>query len=358
MLDEGALAVSLPALELKGVRLPGSLFAASDLGAAKLSPALAIAVELVTKQCLDRGYQPVFVARPEIFTHGASLAWLSERLGGAGDHLALSDGTTVRLIPSLRNHVFFYGLGRIHDEAALQRLERRAPELFGVLASQVNTARRFGAQAKTPKPVVIAGLEAREAAPPGAYRIAVNIDSVDDSLDRTLRSASPFPPAERFAEVEYVALTEASLGDTGFGERLAAKLNLGYFDSRRALILRLPPNAGDSYDVEDRLRATLAALVGARARVPLAAAPHSWFVTSDLTVDRIAEMADAVDFVTHDSFDFWRYSPAFYQVFRTVRIHARARMELREGFAEIVAGLTGRDAEIVWRSADHDRFSH
>ena len=66
MLDDGALAISLPALELATFRPPGSIFSARDLAAAELSPELNIAVELVTGICRESGFEPTFVARPEI----------------------------------------------------------------------------------------------------------------------------------------------------------------------------------------------------------------------------------------------------------------------------------------------------
>ena len=144
-------------------------FRRSDLAAAEFSPALRIAVELVTGICRESGFEPTFVARPEIFTHGESRAWLDKRLGGVKDHLALSDGTTIRLIPGLRNHVFLFGLGRAADGEALQRLERRAPELFGSLHSQVNTALQFGRRRETPAPIAIVGVDALEPEAPRVY---------------------------------------------------------------------------------------------------------------------------------------------------------------------------------------------
>ena len=269
MLDDGALAVSLPALELAAFRPPGSIFSADDFAAAEFSPALSLAVDLVTGICRESGFEPTFVARPEIFTHGESRAWLAKRLGGVKDHLALSDGTTIRLIPGLRNHVFLFGLGRTADGEALQRLERRAPELFGSLRSQVNTALQFGKRRETPAPLAIAGVDALAPEAPQFMRVAINADSVEDSFGRTLKTGALVRPARRFSQLEYVALTETSLNDRGFAKAIAEKLNHVYFDAHRGLILRAPPNAGASSKVEDRIRAVVAALVSARARVPL-----------------------------------------------------------------------------------------
>jgi hypothetical protein len=357
MLDEGALAVSLPALELTAFRPPSSVFSAHDLAAAELTPALSVAVDLVTGICRDTGFEPTFVARPEIFTHGESRAWLAERLGRAKDHLALSDGTTIRLITGLRNHVFLFGLGRAADGEALQRLERRAPELFGSLHSQVNTALQFGQRRESPAPIAIAGVDSLEREAPQFLRLAINGDSAEDSFSRTLRIGALRHPPRRFAELAYFALTETSLNDRGFAKMLADKLNLVYFDARRGLILRLPPNADASRDVEDRIRAVVSALAAARARVPLAAADNVLLATGDVSADRLAGIADVADFVAHDSFDFWRHSPASYRAFRSVSVYARPRRLDAESFGAVVEAMVGRAVETLWRDPDDERFS-
>jgi len=354
MFDDGALALSLPALELERVRLPGSVFSAADIATAEVSPQLRLALDLIVGVCRESGFEPTFVARPEIFSSGESLAWLTKRLNGAKDHLALSDGTAIRLIPGLRNHVFLFGLDRAADAAALQKLERRAPELFGALQTQVNTARRFASGRESPASVAISGVDALEREAPQFYRIALNAESVEDSVARTLRSRLALRPGQRFDEIDYVALTESSLADERFGEWLAEKLNLVYFDPRRALILRIPANAGASRDVEARVRATLAALVAASPRVPLAAAVGAWLTTGDLTADRLSGLTEACDFLAPESFDFWRHSPRSYAGYRRLRVHTRARRLNAAAFAEIVASMTGRPIEVVGGGDDED----
>lgn len=354
MFDSGALAVSLPALELRNVRLPGSIFSARDIETAEFSPQLSLALDLIVGVCRESGFEPTFVARPEIFSHGESRTWLTKRLNGAKDHLALSDGTAIRLIPGLRNHAFLFGLDRAADVQALRKLERRAPELFGALQAQVNTARRFASSGETPASVAISGVDALEREAPQFFRIAINAESVEDSFARTMRSRLALRPGQRFDAIEYVALTETSLAEPSFRRRLADKLNLVYFDPRRALILRIPPNAGASRDIEDRVRATLAALVAASPRVPLAAAAGAWLVTTDLTADRLSGLTEACDFLAPDSYDFWRHSPQSYGRFRSVRVHVRARGLNTAAFADIVASMTGRPIETIADRDDDD----
>ena len=146
MWDDGPLAVSLPVRELGRTPLPGSVFGAAALVEAPLSEPLRRALALVSSAARRGGAELLFVARPEIFIYGEGLTWLRATLGPARRHLSLSDGTAVKLIPGLSNHVFFYGLSRRDDSGALRQLMRRAPELLGQFDSQLNTALFLGAR--------------------------------------------------------------------------------------------------------------------------------------------------------------------------------------------------------------------
>ena len=99
-------------------------------------------------------------------------------------------------------------------------------------------------------------------------RLVINADAIEDRFGRTLRAGALLHPARRFSELKYVALTETSLNDRGFVKPIAEEINRVFFDARRGLILRAPPNAGGSRDVEDRMRAVISALASARPRVP------------------------------------------------------------------------------------------
>jgi hypothetical protein len=355
MLGEGPLAISAPALELKSARLPGSIFAATDIASAPISAQLRFALDLVTSVCRDAGSEPIFVARPEIFTHGPSLAWLKDRLGGARNHLSLSDGTTIRTIPGLLNHVFFYGLSRASDAKALQRLERRAPELFASLNSQINTAFSFGAEGAAAQPTPIAigvGDDAALSEAPQLFRIAFNVESTDDSLLRTLR-VGPVDTPQGLNEIEYVPLTETGLADADFVNVIGKRLARVYFDRTRGLILALP-NGAPTATMETRMCAVFDALAEAKASVPLAPAPTAFFATSDLAADGIAAFAATADLLVDAAFEFWRHSPRFYGAFRAFRVHARRHGRLAQEFGQLIAALAGRELDVVWRGLDDE----
>ena len=112
---ESGLLVSLPALELRNIALTASLFDRGALIGSRLSDPLQAAIATLDEAQAAKA-PLLFVARPEMFTDGATLDWLTARCGGIVDHLDISDGFTIKLLPGFRNHVFFYGLGRREDQ--------------------------------------------------------------------------------------------------------------------------------------------------------------------------------------------------------------------------------------------------
>lgn len=348
MLDEGGLAISIPVLEWKSTRPPGSVFFRRDIAGTPFSAPLERALDLVSSACAHAGFEPVFVARPEIFTHGESLAWLKAKLGPVRDHLSFSDGSTIKLISGLRNHVFLFGLSRRADADALQRLERRFPELFAALHGQVNSALRLGSSAAAPAPIAIEGAHA--AVPAAAfYPIALDASSADESLKRTLRSGPRAQLPSGFDELTYVPLTEASLGDRDFVRSVASLYDAVYFAPARALVVRAPETFGGSSELEDRLEASLAALGEAGARAPLAPARNAWLAADDVSAASLAGLASGAHLLAHDTFDFWRVSPSDYRRFRSRRVVARRSRNLSEDFEYLIAALCGGGVEILWR---------
>ena len=98
------LLVSIPGSALTDLKLPGSVFAWRDLRDAVLPPDLRLALRLVMEHAAAARLRVRFLARPEIFTHGAPRAWLDARIAGSTDHLILSDGRSLRPIPGFGAH--------------------------------------------------------------------------------------------------------------------------------------------------------------------------------------------------------------------------------------------------------------
>ena len=351
MLGEGALAISVPVSEWQSGRPPGSVFFRRDLIEPHFSSTLVRALDLVFSACAHAGFEPVFVARPEIFTHGESLAWLKRRLGFARDHLCFSDGVTIKLIPGMRNHVFFYGLSRRADSEALDRLHRRFPEMFGVLRNQFNSALRLGPE--SPAPIVIEGAPS-SSQPPVFYPISLHRYSANEGLRRTMLGGPRPRLPHGLDALTYVPLTEASLADIGFMRSIAELYDGGYFSPARALVVRPPETFGASSDLEDRLEACLTAMGEGGARAPLAPASNAWFATDDVPATTLAEVARHTSLLTHDSYDFWRASPAEYRLFRSRKIFARRGRNLDGEFDHLIEALCGEGTEILWRDVVGD----
>lgn len=346
MWNATGLAISVPAAELDGVKLPGSLFKREDLLAAKLSQELSESIELIVRSLEIGRPTPVFVARPEMFTDGQSLAWLRARLGPIQDHICISDGSAVRVIPEMRNHVFFHGLGRRTDSAALGRLERRVPELFSTVASQINTAFRFRDEKKTytPPPIVITSSGVAQSEIAEYYRFYLNPFSIEDSVGRILQKGEVNAPDRSFSSLTYIAVTEASLDDKAFSKTAALHVARAFFDPTRAVIIRLP--RGDA--LARRIETTLFSMRHTSVLIPGVTASNVFFVTEDPVLSALASISQTLELLTHDTFDFWRHSPGFYAAFGALRVVVRGGRHNPAKLPGLLADLCGRRPELIW----------
>ena len=78
--DEDAKVAAAVRAELPNIALTASLFGPETLFDAPISESLRAALEAIEGRLL-------FVARPEMFTDGATLEWLTARCEGIADHL-------------------------------------------------------------------------------------------------------------------------------------------------------------------------------------------------------------------------------------------------------------------------------
>lgn len=297
-----SLLASLPGSVIEGLRLPGSLFGREALRDAVLPAELRAAIALVAQAAEARSVPLQFVARPEIFTHGRSRAWLDDRIGGARDHVVITDGRTLRTLPGLRNHLFFYPRGVPSREAALRRLVGIAPELFGGLASQINggLAFRCGGAWHRPPPMHLR----LPATPPMGL------------VERfPFNGGTAAPPAERPAEepVRYVPLSGTALADAAFLRELAREIRGALFGGPGRLMLELPRLDGVA-DTAGRLAVAARALSEAGAAFPPGA---SWAVEM-VTAPPPGLRMSAV--LLHPGTAFWAYGLDFYAAAERVEV--------------------------------------
>jgi hypothetical protein len=344
------LAVSVPARELANVELPGSLYTADSLEAADVSLELRRALRQIEALSASSAKAPVFIARPELFTEGATLARLREKLGSVRDHLCLSDGSTIRPIPGMRNHVFFYGLGRRSHFDALARLESRVPELFSSLESQVNSALRIthGGRSYAPPTVVLHRHRDSGFVAPDIFRFYFNRHASEDSIGHVRSAVVPGGLTQRFAKLVYVPLTETAVADPHFMHLLSAKIERSYFDPTSCIILGLPHGPDKDSTLPARLQSLFSGLQAVPGRIPRLVADNVFIATEDIDPSQMRQLADGLELLLHETFDFWRWAPQSYRVFHRIGIVVPGgRRHHVAMLSQLLKLAYGRTAEIV-----------
>jgi hypothetical protein len=325
LLTGKGLIVSLPARELADFRPSGSLFEEGELRKVVLSEELMSALAAVKQLCAARKLPLRFLARPEIFTHGESLAWLRTRLGDIKDHLCISDGCAVRLIPSLRNHLFLYRLGCYESAVALHRLNYCAPELLGSMTSQVNTAMVFGrgAKASSPPPVLlqVARQQQRAAGSVSAakYHHYLPDPDVGAGVKRALASSVSLSPLlKNLRQVTYVPMTASACHDRPFGKVVAELMAACCTDEFRGCVIRLPGLAA-----RDDTRASSALvqiLQGMKLRAKPKHRPAIVLTGADWIAQLPAALSCPVALALHSSYEFWQHPRERYSHFRDIAV--------------------------------------
>lgn len=325
LLTGKGLIVSLPARELADFRPSGSVFEEGELRKAVLSEELMAALAAVKQLCTSRKLPLRFLARPEIFTHGDSLAWLRARLGSIKDHLCISDGHAVRLIPSLRNHLFLYRLGCYESAVALHRLNHCAPELLGAMSSQVNTAMVFGRKAKGSSPPSVLLQVARQRG-----RAAGSVSSVkyhpylpgpdiDAGVKRALASSMLLGALlKSVRQVTYVPMTASACHDRAFGQVVAELMVACCIDESRGCVIRLPRLA-----VGDDTRASSAlvqSLRGVKLRAKAEHRPAIVLTSADWIAQLPATLSCPVTLALHSSYGFWKHPRQSYDHFHDITV--------------------------------------
>lgn len=298
------LLVSVPAVHLAGLDLPGSIFPWRCLRDAVLPPDLRLALLLVMQAAEAQQTEIRFVARPEIFTHGVAREWLDAQAGGAEDHLALTDGNTLRLLPGLRNHMFFFPRGMTSKEGALQRLVRLVPEAFASLASQVNGTLSFRLGSRWIRPpllplgfAVTPPGEPAQYAPftwlPGNHGYAGVLSAQAAEADVPLAR----PP-------HFVPLTLSALSDHPFVVDLAKQVRGIVLDpSRGPLLIGLPALDRDDAATKDQVEAVLEAFSRSGVALPRLS---SWSVRFVAGQPAPAALAGA-RLTMHANVPFWHF---------------------------------------------------
>lgn len=328
------LLVSIPGSLIDRLKLPGSLFGRDVLRDAILPVELRAALALVLEEADTHGIAVQFVARPEIFTHGRSRAWLDERIGETRDHVVITDGCTLRSLPGLRNHMLFYPRGLPAQEEALRRLVGIAPELFSGLASQINggLAFRFGGAWHRPPTRHLRLQATPRTEPVERFPFHCGIDA------RMPEPAGPGDPLLPDRGVRYVPLSGTALEDMPFMSMLAQEVQHAIFGGEERLVLELPRLPG-SADVAERLRTTIGALQRTRVAFPHLPSWKVQFVTAaprNLRIDSV---------MMHPGIAFWCYGADFYGAAERVEVPTCITSVTR--FRNLLAAWLGRPVGVI-----------
>jgi hypothetical protein len=344
------LLVSLPAKELRDFAPSGSVFGTAELRDVLISDELRSALDLTQQVCARQRTRLLSVVRPEIFTHGATLEWLRGRLGGIQDHLCISDGTAVRPIPELRNHIFLYGLGKHEHAIAFKRLSHWAPELLAGMDSQVNTCLSFrvGRKLISPPSVLVQVAERNVGLPSPRYFIYGRGASIEISVERTVaKEAQLNRLARNCRHITYVPMTETALLDRTFATAVARAISRSYSEPSRCVLLRLPRLAAAAGTVQDRLKATLEALRAAGLKHPRVPSSSLMFVTADPAAASLAALSASLDLLMHPSFEFWCHPRDYYDAFQGLLVFdSTASNPNRVALHDLLTSAFGRRPEL------------
>ena len=332
--------ISVPPDELKCAELPGSLFEAAQLHRMPISDALKRAAGLVATACRH----PVCLVRPEIFTHGQARQWLNARLNGTRHHICLSDGTSVKVIEGLDNHVFFYGLGQRKGSAGLQNLSSWAPEIFSHVRSQINSFHAVVLAGRLVQPPTRLSLPRSRvpAVQPEMYRYVFNPQCPQECARLMVEAGSdPKPTLDEFKELIYIPLSESGSHDAAFSNLAARIIAAAYFDHSQCVLLRLPAANENMPDLAQQMIRTLEAIGASGIVAPRVVAKNVFLLRSD-PPESFFDTDRRWSFVVDHTFDFWRYTQRLYPRLRSVRYLYDGDPRQLQGVVHGLSSLLGR----------------
>jgi hypothetical protein len=307
--------VSLPVSELVAWTPSGSLVEVYEFHRARVSEGLRSAVDLAAQACRRRKGTILLVVRPEIFTHGVALDWLMSQLKGIRDHLCISDGTAVRPIARLRNHLFLYRRADHGCNTAFERLRQWAPELLASFTSQVNSFINVELDGKMvcPRPVLLQETRTEVPAAPPRYYDFVAGPSLEASVGKVLDARLRVPAKTRkYSRVTYIPVTETAARDATFMRLVTRAIIHSGRAPGNCVVLGLRRPGFSRSTLEAGLMLLLGALRSAGLRKVRTINTSLLFADNDPWHTSLRSLAPVVNLMMHESFEFWRYPRQYY----------------------------------------------
>ncbi|MBP0444527.1 hypothetical protein J8J14_07005 [Roseomonas sp. SSH11] len=329
--------VSLPGSWLPALKIPGSLFGRDALRDVVMPIELRAALALLTQEATAHLITMQFVARPEIFTHGRARAWLDQRIGDTQDHVALTDGHTLRAIPGLRNHMFFYPRGNPGKEAALRNLLRLAPELFSGLASQINGGIGYRCGDAWHRPSAM-HLRLRQTPAMGVVeRFPFSCAPLGPLGTRDIEPAPPDTPLPADRPIRYIPLSETALADTAFLRMVAQEVLRAIFGGPELVLLELPRPEGGA-EVAGRIAAAVKAFNAIGVTFPRTESWAAQFVTAPPRDTPLGSI------LLHPGIPFWCYGLDFYAMAERIEV---AGSGMASRFRALLSAWLERDVTLL-----------
>lgn len=341
MLGTGRTVVSVPAHDLRDADIPSSLFEAAHLQQMLLPGDLRRAFDLISTVCK----RPLCMTRPEMFTHGVARRWLKDRLGTVRNHICLSDGSAIKVIEGLANHVFLFRLDRHREGVALRNLLAWAPEVLAQLHSQINTFHGAVANGRLIAPPTNLLFPKTEsvAAVPEFYEFFINEQSGQNSANRIIdRGPVAAPKLNEFSSVSYIPFTESGAHNPEFSKVLAQKIALAYFNPDQCTLIRLPAPHENSSGLLHQTTVALEALREFGIAIPKVPARNILLVRDDVPESFFDTQNAHVSIMFDESFDFWRYTQSLYKRLYGVTYWLGNDRDKQKAVAQCFAKILGR----------------
>lgn len=306
------IALSFPATEIAAFRAPGSVFDLCDLDRDALSAPLRAAI-LVIEQLGPTDAPIRVVVRPEMFTHAETEQWLGSKLDAIADHVCISDGSTIRMLPGFRNHVFFYLEAEEMAAAGRMTLFKRAPELFATMTSQINSA--ITSRAAGSSPICLASpLPAttnEQTTPPTLLPLYLNRHSPLDSYARATL-LQPVDPErfEAFEHIEYCVVTDRGHAARPIAAEISRRILDAYTRTDKLLLLWVPQHRVENGADQVQSDATrfLRRLAGSPKMLPRLPANNVVLVIDDPWHMVARALPRAPNLVIDPAFETWRFA--------------------------------------------------
>ena len=331
--------ISVPSYLLRNAEIPGSVFAAKLLAGMPMPEELKLAVELVSSLYPHS----LCLVRPEIFTNGASRAWLNERLGNITSHLCISDGSAIKILDGLENHIFLYDLAQHRNRACFRNLANWAPEVFSHVRSQINSfqAAEFKGGLIQPPTTLLLPQTRRRGTMPELYEFSLPSNSLEESA-KWIVERGPIGELSlaAFREIAYAPMTQSNARDPDFCAIVAQFIAKAYFQPQQCVLLRLPRSNAEQPDTAVRIQAAIHAVRSSKVVLPRVPAKNVLLLTGDLPEEQMESAADRMSLVFDETCGFWRYTREFYRRLRSAAYlfsgDARRLQQVAEGMTELI----------------------